>query len=350
MIKKIEKVSSKTCAKSIKKLKQKVAKIPKQKTVDVGYSAKKEIFFEEKPKKISQQIHIDEPVIITNDIETASVEKVMPVENLVSITNNNEEIQKEVCEPVKSKKRQLRFLRSKFFVSSVVIVAIFVGGMFYFHWFNVGLSRQEILHRENMAIVSAVEKIMVLPQGETPVLAKVIDAKKLASRQLFFAHAKNGDELLIFYKSSRAILYRPSRNIIINSGIMLLPKKTVSTNTKNNIQNKKNATSTPELVSAIISKDVSIEVLNGSNINGLGSRVSKIISTLGGDVVGVTDAKKIDYRKTIIVDSTHTDASAVVANIIAKKLNATVVQTLPDGEVHQAEDVTVILGTDSSNL
>jgi hypothetical protein len=63
-------------------------------------------------------------------------------------------------------------------------------------------------------IVNQVSKYLELPTGETPTLATVNDVSKLKS-QTFFRNAQNGDKVLIYTKSGRALLYRPSTKKII---------------------------------------------------------------------------------------------------------------------------------------
>lgn len=67
---------------------------------------------------------------------------------------------------------------------------------------------------ETGQLVSKVGKLVNLPSGETPTVATVNDATKLKT-QPFFADAKNGDKVLIYNNSSKAILYRPSTDKII---------------------------------------------------------------------------------------------------------------------------------------
>ncbi len=62
-------------------------------------------------------------------------------------------------------------------------------------------------------IVNQISRYMVLPD-ETPTLATVNDASKLKGQE-FFANAQNGDKVLIFSNSGRALLYRPSSKKVI---------------------------------------------------------------------------------------------------------------------------------------
>lgn len=73
-----------------------------------------------------------------------------------------------------------------------------------------GAARQDALNT-----VAAVGKLMVLPTDEDPTVAMITDITKLKD-QPFFAHAENGDKVLIYTKNKKAILYRPSTNKIID--------------------------------------------------------------------------------------------------------------------------------------
>jgi hypothetical protein len=58
---------------------------------------------------------------------------------------------------------------------------------------------------------------MVLPEGD-PVLFKVNDQETMRKQQAFFKDTMNDDVLLVFQQSSKAIIYRPSTNMIVNVG------------------------------------------------------------------------------------------------------------------------------------
>jgi hypothetical protein len=63
--------------------------------------------------------------------------------------------------------------------------------------------------------VSRVSKLILLPTNETPTIVTVKDASKLKG-EAFYTDAKDGDVTLVYSKQKRAILYRPSQNIIVN--------------------------------------------------------------------------------------------------------------------------------------
>lgn len=68
---------------------------------------------------------------------------------------------------------------------------------------------------ERDALIAKIGVLTILPTNETPATADVVDTTKLSS-QPFFANAQNGDKVLIYTKSKKAILYRPSTNKIVN--------------------------------------------------------------------------------------------------------------------------------------
>lgn len=104
----------------------------------------------------------------------------------------------------------------------VVILAI-VGAGAYLYKRNRDLSAEnkllsnptEVAERQQAALIAQVGALVDLPSGETPTIATVSDAAKLKD-QTFFENAQNGDRVLIFTKTKKAYLYRPSTNKLIN--------------------------------------------------------------------------------------------------------------------------------------
>jgi len=64
-------------------------------------------------------------------------------------------------------------------------------------------------------LLDKLRKVVVLPASETPTIATVVNADKLTS-QPFFAHAQDGDKVVLFSTQKEAILYRPSTGQIVN--------------------------------------------------------------------------------------------------------------------------------------
>ena len=72
--------------------------------------------------------------------------------------------------------------------------------------------------------VAAVGKLIVLPQGETPVAFEISDPTFLSGKEPFFAGAEKGDILLIYQKTGKAIIYSKARNVIVNAGPLINSK------------------------------------------------------------------------------------------------------------------------------
>lgn len=92
-------------------------------------------------------------------------------------------------------------------VSSIVII---IAGTYYYYSPMGSKNSDE-------TIVTNVSHLMLLPR-ERPIVAYLRQANLLHKQQPFYADVIDGDVLLIFPKIGRAIIYRPSGNLIINAG------------------------------------------------------------------------------------------------------------------------------------
>ncbi len=63
-------------------------------------------------------------------------------------------------------------------------------------------------------VVSKVNQHYLLPTDEKPTLVTVTDVSKV-KEQPFFARAENGDKALVYTQSRKAILYRPSKDVVV---------------------------------------------------------------------------------------------------------------------------------------
>ena len=68
--------------------------------------------------------------------------------------------------------------------------------------------------KSDVSIIEDVGKLVELPVGEKPTVATISDTEALKS-QPFFNNAKVGDKVLIYTNAKKAIIYRPSKNIIV---------------------------------------------------------------------------------------------------------------------------------------
>jgi len=81
-------------------------------------------------------------------------------------------------------------------------------------------------------LIEKIGKLIVLPTGEDPVVATINDAASLIKDQPFYKGAKNGDVVLVYQKASKAIVYSPDRNIIVNVGPIFLQDQQAQTTGK----------------------------------------------------------------------------------------------------------------------
>ena len=65
-------------------------------------------------------------------------------------------------------------------------------------------------------ILVNVNKIMILPTGEEPVIKTVTNLDEV-NYQPFFMNAAVGDQVIIYSIAKKAVLYRPSTNKVIEA-------------------------------------------------------------------------------------------------------------------------------------
>lgn len=238
--------------------------------------------------------------------------------------------------------KAIHFIKKrKILIISFLLVAA-IGYGVYGKYFN--LTDAERAQKELSTAVAAVGELMILPEGDEPVLASVTDASALIKQQAFFAGAVNGDQLLLFPKNMKAVIYSPSRNKIINAGpIEQQPQaaapQTNADLTQTNAEVPRSSASDPH-ESAL----VKIAFYNGTKIVGLANEMELKLKLVSSDfeTVAKTNAKNIDYKETIVVDLTGGAKSAEAQNI-ALALGAKVGE-LPSGETIPDADILVIAG------
>ena len=77
--------------------------------------------------------------------------------------------------------------------------------------------------------LSQLGHLMLLPSNDTPVVATIVDPSALIKQQAFFQGSIKGDVVLIYPKTSRAILFSPARGKIINAGPVINNSPTENT-------------------------------------------------------------------------------------------------------------------------
>ncbi len=118
-------------------------------------------------------------------------------------------------------KRKGSVARTIFFILLGFVVAGASGYSFYMYWVSQqqlsklqAASPQTIADMQSQDLVTKVGRHMLLPD-EIPLIQTVTDVASFKN-QPFFAHAKDGDKVLVF--SQRAILYDPVADKIIEVG------------------------------------------------------------------------------------------------------------------------------------
>lgn len=88
---------------------------------------------------------------------------------------------------------------------------------------------------------------------------------------------------------------------------------------------------------------VRVEILNGTEINGLASRTAQIYQSYGFRIISVTNAERDDYERTVILDRRgNPDATRRVAELIRCEQ----IHSELDENGDETVDVTIILGKD----
>lgn len=123
--------------------------------------------------------------------------------------------------------RSQGFLRQNAKAITVIAVLVLIAGVFLNLNNQKRLLEQELAgkttptaqtptetNREAEELAAEIGQYLDLPKDETPTVATVSDVEKVRD-QSFFANAENNDKVLLFNKSGRAVLYRPSTKKVI---------------------------------------------------------------------------------------------------------------------------------------
>lgn len=212
------------------------------------------------------------------------------------------------------KRSMFRSQKVLFIIILLILSLIAVSG--YFYW-------QRHKAQDNSNVITSLEQLIELPTEE-PSLATITDIEKLKD-QPFFQKAENGDKLLIYKNSQKAILYRPSKNKIIDFTL-------IDTSSVANIEEKQ-----------IELSPVRVALYNGTYVQGLTKIAEGQLLTQDGlTVVLRENANQKEYEKTLIIDLSGKNKTIV--NSLIPQVKGEIAQ-LPEGEkVPQEADVLVILG------
>lgn len=105
------------------------------------------------------------------------------------------------------------------YIGLVIIIAIIPTIYFYTQNKNATNKLNDLQSKSQNAsnldeVVKQVGKLVIVPSDEKPTLATISDISKLKGQE-FFANAANGDKVLVYQKAGKAIIYRPSLNLVV---------------------------------------------------------------------------------------------------------------------------------------
>jgi hypothetical protein len=87
---------------------------------------------------------------------------------------------------------------------------------------TLGAQSEKEQDKQNEDIMKKVQELTLVPLNETPEIAEIADTTKLDD-QAFFSRAQNGDKVIIYRTAKRVVLYRPSTNMVIETGPLVEP-------------------------------------------------------------------------------------------------------------------------------
>lgn len=183
---------------------------------------------------------------------------------------------------------------------------------------------QSIAKEEVKQLVEKVAKLVVLPEGEDPVVATVTDKEKLKDQPVF-SKSENGDKILIYSNAKKAYVYRPDKNVIIDVIPVNLGDTTVNV--------------------AGVSADAPLKValVNGTGIANKAGELEQRIKDkkiVGIEIVTKSTAKFSGYKRTVVIDLTGKLVEQTKS--LASLLDAEV--ATETSEIKPNADVMVIIG------
>lgn len=213
-----------------------------------------------------------------------------------------------------------------YFLVLLSIILLCAAGYFFYQYQKLSknpTSTQPTAEEEAQKLSVDVGKLMLLPKDEIPTFATVTDINKLKD-QSFFKNAADGNKVLIYPNSKLAIIYDPSKKIIINVGPINFAQDQA------------------------LAQNIRIGLRNGTNVSGLTRKLEESLqkSYPKAEFVSKDNAKRTDYEKTIII--LLNDSSKDFAEQMSKTQNFQI-DKLPQGETKPPEaDILIIIGKDKT--
>ena len=240
----------------------------------------------------------------------------------------------------------------------VILIAGYFGYDYYVAQKELSEYRQDsdvLAIKEKNDLLKTLNKLVLLPTDEEPTIATVSDATKLHD-QKFFVQAENGDKVVIYPKSQRAVLYRPSIKKIIESapvsigdldgvGQPIKPGENIGvqeSTPSNNVLGDQE-----EIEETVPAEPAKIAIYNGTLfIAGLANDVAAYIENeLGEEMISIdilSNANEV-YEETLIIDVTgrYPDAVGALKDLLSGKI-----EEKPQDVEYPDVDIVVVAGKD----
>ncbi|MEI8097075.1 MAG: hypothetical protein WCG73_03140, partial [Candidatus Moraniibacteriota bacterium] len=142
----------------------------------------------------------------------------------------------------------------------LLCLAVGVAGYFYYQYKYVATVNGQV--DEIASLTRTIGAMIELPEGEAPTLATVTDKEKLAG-QPFFQKAENGDKVLIYTNTGRAILYRPTTKKIVDVTTVNVNASAQATAPVTPAVTSSQTAETPAVVTPEAPQSVKIALFNG---------------------------------------------------------------------------------------
>lgn len=254
----------------------------------------------------------------------------------------------------------LLFIKNKKIqILGVALLLLIVGGYFSFSYLKTRdeLSRYETNNsiksiKEKDELLKELNKLVLLPQDEEPTIATVADAFRLRG-QKFFERAENGDKVLVYANTQRAILYRPSTKKVIeiapvniNNAEEAISGNTQIAESKSNNYVLGESTKNENKPEEQEKEPAKLAVYNGTTVNGLAKDIQNYLEKrFGKSVLSVEKIQNAEdyYDETIIIDVTSKYQE--LARDIEGMINGEIIEKPEDVNFPEV-DLIVIAGKD----
>jgi len=114
-------------------------------------------------------------------------------------------------------------------IVGLVIAGLIAALLYTYFYFTSDEYQEKAAAKEVAELIAEIGTKMILPVDEEPAIFDITDPAQLASQQAFFVDAQQGDKLLVYSTIAKAIIYSPSRGLIVNVGPVTFDENSVGT-------------------------------------------------------------------------------------------------------------------------